>query len=89
MDGSVLMDWGVDNMEYRLVSSTSSWIEHGLLEVQQEVNQRLAEGYAPCGSLVVAPCRDGFYLIQPMTRVRPLPGNNRTTFLNNVNRVLR
>lgn len=78
MDGSVFVEETADRMEYRLVASTSSWVEHGLIEIQREVNQRLAEGYMVSGSLVVAPCRDGFYLIQPMTRVRPLPGNNRT-----------
>ena len=36
--------------------------------LSQRVNQAVADGYYPAGSLVVVTFQDGFYLFQPVTR---------------------
>ena len=92
MDGSVF-EWGwADTMEYQILRNTVLNLELGLVQMETLVNRAMSEGWTIAGSLGVTTHGDErlFHtLMQPMTRVRPLPGNNRTTILNNINRVLR
>ena len=72
-------------MEYRIVRKVTTELSDGLNSMENLVNHAMAEGWTISGSLSVTTIGgDGFaYVItQPMTRLRPLPGNNRTTMVN-------
>ena len=84
MDGSVFMDERVDRMEYRIIRSRDMNAEAGLARLEVEVNQALSEGWQLVGGICVA---DLIVFAQAVQRVRPLPSNNQTNFLNDINRM--
>ena len=77
-------------MEYRIlrIVRVSGNIDEGLNSMEELVNQALSEGWQVVSSLSVTTRYDDIiYILQPVQRPRPVEGNNRTTFLNNLNRV--
>lgn len=102
MDGSVFVVARAERMEYRVVRKTTNDLDDGFASMENRVNQALMEGWQLVGGLSVTTRTDnlGLYILtQAVQRVRPLPGNNRTTMvnvdinslnpLNNINRVSR
>lgn len=75
-------------MEYRVIRRQSRNLEAGFSALEDLVNENLAQGWQLAGGTCVETYELGFVFVQAMVRVRPpSSGNNRTTFLNNVNRM--
>jgi len=77
-------------MEYRIlrIVRVSRNIDEGLNSMEELVNQALSEGWQVTSSLSVTTRYDDIiYILQPIQRPRPLEGNNRTTFVDNRNRI--
>lgn len=98
MDGSIFMPGVADRMEYRVIRKVANDLESGVNSMENLVNRVLAEGWQLAGGLGVTTHGDEYMLTQAVQRVRPMFGNNRTTFMpyanvadlrpsNNVNRM--
>jgi hypothetical protein len=74
-------------MEYRVIRKSTGDIDAGLNSMENLVSQSLAEGWQVAGGLCVTTQGNWYILTQAVQRVHPLPGNNETNFLNNINRM--